>query len=310
VKVRRLRRVVTEPKALDDLVTEARAATGADHDLRSTEELVELMNRQDSSVPAAVDAARAQMTAAIDEIVACLARGGRLIYVGAGSSGRIAALDAAECESTFSTEPGQVVALVAGGLVASPAIQAAAEDDGGVGAAEVAALGAGEADAVVGISASGRTPYVLGALRAAADAGALTVALVSVPDSELARLADHEIPVVVGPELLAGSTRLKAGTAQKLVLNTISTVAMIRLGKTYGDLMVDVHATNEKLRERVRRIVRQATGASEDETDRALEEAQGSAKVAIVSLLAGIDAQAARGRLDAAGGSIRSAVSA
>src|SRR5437868_5275462 len=268
------------------------------------------MNRQDAGVPAAVDAARTQIAAAIDEIAARLARGGRLIYVGAGSSGRLAALDAAECESTFSTEPGQVVALVAGGLVASPAEQAAAEDDAEAGAAEVAALGAGEADAVVGISASGRTPYVLGALRAAADAGALTVALVSVPDSELARAADHEIAVAVGPEFLAGSTRLKAGTAQKLVLNTISTVAMIRLGKTYGDLMVDVQATNEKLRERVRRIVRQATGASEEEADRALEEAQGSAKVAIVSLLAGIDAEAARARLDAAGGSIRSAVSA
>jgi len=303
--------VVTEPKALDDLVTEARAAAGgADHDLRSTEELVELMNRQDAGVPAAVDAARTQIAAAIDEIAARLARGGRLLYVGAGSSGRIAALDAAECESTFSTEPGQVVALVAGGLVASPAEQAAAEDDAEAGAAELPALGAGEAYAVVGISASGRTPYVLGALRAAADAGALTVALVSVPDSELARIADHELAVVVGPEFLAGSTRLKAGTAQKLVLNTISTVAMIRLGKTYGDLMVDVQATNEKLRERVRRIVRQATGASEDEADRALEEAQGSAKVAIVSLLAGIDAAAARARLDVAGGSIRSAVSA
>ena len=303
--------MVTEPKALDDLVTEARAAAGGtDHDLRSTAELVELMNRQDAGVPAAVDAARVQIAAAIDEIVARLARGGRLIYVGAGSSGRIAALDAAECESTFSTEPGQVVALVAGGLVASPAVQAAAEDGAEVGAAEVAALGAGEADAVVGISASGRTPYVLGAIRAAADAGALTVALVSVPDSELARIADHEIAVAVGPEFLAGSTRLKAGTAQKLVLNTISTVAMIRRGKTYGDLMVDVQATNEKLRERVRRIVRQATGASEEEADRALEEAQGSAKVAIVSLLAGIDADAARARLDAAGGSIRSAVSA
>jgi N-acetylmuramic acid 6-phosphate etherase len=309
VKVRRLRRVVTEPKALDDLVTEARAPAGTDHDLRSTAELVELMNRQDAGVPAAVDAARTRITAAIDEIAARLARGGRLIYVGAGSSGRLAALDAAECESTFSTEPGQVVALVAGGLVASPAMQAAAEDGAEVGTAEIAALGAREADAVVGISASGRTPYVLGALRAAADAGAFTVALVSVPDSELARVADHEIAVVVGPEFLAGSTRLKAGTAQKLVLNTISTVAMIRLGKTYGDLMVDVHATNEKLRERVRRIVRQATGASEDEADRALEEAQGSAKVAIVSLLAGIDAGAARARLEAAGGSIRSAVS-
>ena len=297
--------MVTEPKALDNLVTEARATTGADHDLRSTEELVELMNRADADVPAAVGAARPQIAAAIEAIVARLGRGGRLIYAGAGSSGGIAALDAAECRSTFSTE---VVALVAGGIAASPAEQAAAEDDADAGADEMAALGVGEADAVVGISASGRTPYVLGALRAAADAGALTVALTSVPDSELGRIADHEIAVVVGPEFLAGSTRLKAGTAQKLVLNTISTVSMIRLGKTYGDLMVDVHATNEKLRERVRRIVRQATGASEDEADRALEEADGSAKVAIVSLLAGIDAHAARTRLDEAGGSIRGSV--
>ena len=297
--------MVTEPKALDDLVTEARASTGADHDLRSTAELVELMNRQDAGVPAAVDAARAQITAAIDEIVARLARGGRLIYVGAGTSGRIAALDAAECQSTFSTE---VVALVAGGLAASPAEQAAAEDDAEAGAGEVAALGLGETDAVVGISASGRTPYVLGGLRAAADAGALTVALVSVPDSELGRLADHELAVVVGPEFLAGSTRLKAGTAQKLVLNTISTVAMVRLGKTYDDLMVDVAPTNEKLRERVRRIVRQATAASEEDADRALADAAGDGKVAIVALLAGVDAESARDRLTAAGGVVRRAL--
>ena len=301
--------MVTEPKPLEELVTEARAATGADHDLRSTDELVRSMNQADADVPAAVGAARAQITAVIDAIVPRLEGGGRLIYVGAGSSGRIAALDAAECESTFSTEPGEVVALLAGGLVATPAEQAAGEDDAEAGAEEVAQLGVGEADTVVGVSASGRTPYVLGALRAAADAGALTAALVSVPDSELGRLADHEIAVVVGPEFLAGSTRLKAGTAQKLVLNTISTVSMIRLGKTFGDLMVDVHATNEKLRERVRRIVRQATGASEDEADRALEAAQGSAKVAIVSLLAGVDADAARARLAQARGHIRGAVS-
>src|SRR5919198_721696 len=225
------------------------------------------MNRADAEVPAAVGAAGAQIAAAIEAIVARLARGGRLVYVGAGSSGRIAALDAAECESTFSTEPGQVVALVAGGLLATPTEQATAEDDAEAGASEVATLGVGEADAVVGVSASGRTPYILGALRGAADAGALTAALVSVPDSELARLTDHEIAVVVGPEFLAGSTRLKAGTAQKLVLNTISTVSMIRLGKTFGDLMVDVSAGNEKLRERVRRTVRLATGASEAEVE-------------------------------------------
>ena len=301
-------RVVTEPRSLDELVTEARTAASADYDLRSTKELVELMNREDAAVPAVVASAQASITVAIEAIVPRLARGGRLIYAGAGSSGRIAALDAAECESTFSTEPGQVVALLAGGLLAAPTEQEAAEDDTDAGGREIRELGVREADAVVGVSASGRTPYVLGALRAAAETGALTVCVVSAPDSELAQLADHAIAVVVGPEFLAGSTRLKAGTAQKLVLNTISTVSMMRLGKTYGGLMVDVNATNEKLRERVRRTVRQATGASEEEADRALEEAQGSAKVAIVSLLAGIDVEAARARLHEAGGSIRSAV--
>jgi N-acetylmuramic acid 6-phosphate etherase len=301
--------VVPQPKSLDELVTEARAAEGADYDLRSTDELVELMNRQDATVAAVVGSEGPAIAAAIDAIVARLARGGRLIYVGAGSSGRLAALDAAECQSTFSAPPGQVVALLAGGLTASPAEQEAAEDDAEAGARGLEALAVADADAVVGISASGRTPYVVGALRAAADAGALTAAVVSAPDSELARLAEHEIAVVVGPEFLAGSTRLKAGTAQKLVLNTISTVAMIRLGKTYGDLMVDVHATNEKLRERVRRIVRQATGADEDEADRALAAAEGDGKVAIVSLLAELDVDAARARLAAAGGNIRRAVS-
>jgi N-acetylmuramic acid 6-phosphate etherase len=301
--------VVTEPNALQELITEARAARSADYDLRTTRELVELMNAEDATVAAAVGSAGAAIAAAIEAIVPRLAGGGRLIYAGAGSSGRIAALDAAECESTFSTEPGQVVALLAGGPLAPPAEQEAAEDDAQAGAREIRDLGVGEADAVVGVSASGRTPYVLGALREAAEAGALTVCVVSVPDSELAGIADHELAVVVGPEFVAGSTRLKAGTAQKLVLNTISTVSMIRLGKTYGDLMVDVNATNEKLRARVLRTVSQATGASEDEAERALAAADGNAKVAIVSLLAGIDVDTARSRLATAGGSIRLAVS-
>ena len=266
------------------------------------------MNREDAAVPIVVGGAAGEIAAAIDAVVERLARGGRLVYVGAGSSGRIAALDAAECESTFSTEPGQVVALLAGADLASPLEQEAAEDDAEAGERELAALHVGEADAVVGISASGRTPYVLGAIRAAAEAGALTACVVSVPRSKLAALVEHEIAVVVGPEFVAGSTRLKAGTAQKLVLNMISTVSMIRLGKTFGDLMVDVNATNEKLRERVRRTVRLATGAGDGEADDALAAAGGSAKVAIVSLLAEIDAAAARERLAEAGGSIRLAV--
>ena len=161
---------------------------------------------------------------------------------------------------------------------------------------------------MVGVSASGRTPFVVGALEAAAAAGALTVCVVSVPDSELARIAEHEVSVVVGPEIVAGSTRLKAGTAQKLVLNSISTLSMIRLGKTYGDLMVDVASTNEKLRARARRAVSLATGADDDAVDAALAEAGGDAKVAIVSLLGDADAETARAQLERAGGNIRRAL--
>lgn len=294
--------------SLDHLITEARSAAVPDYDLLPTSDLVELMNREEESVPAAVAAASLRIAAAIDAIVDRLARGGRLVYVGAGSSGRIAALDAAECEGTFSTEPGRVVALVAGEELSSAVAREAAEDDATAGSDAARALGIRAADAIVGVSASGRTPYVLAALRAAADAGALTVALVSAPGSPLAALAEHEISVVVGPEFLTGSTRLKAGTAQKLVLNMISTISMIRLGKTFGNLMVDVRAANEKLQARVRRIVRDATGAGADEADAALAAAGGDAKVAIVSLLAGVDADAARTRLGDAQGNVRRAL--
>jgi N-acetylmuramic acid 6-phosphate etherase len=288
------------PENLDGLVTEAGGAADVDYELRSTEELVELMSAADAVVPAAVQASGGAIARAIDTIVERMAAGGRLVYVGAGTSGGLAALDAEECTATFSAPPGQVLALTAE--------SEAAEDDRDGGAATVGAGRISAADAVVGISASGRTPYVLGAIRAAADEGALTIALVCVPESELAQLADHVITVVVGPEFIAGSTRLKAGTAQKLVLNAISTIAMIRLGKTFGNLMVDVAATNEKLRARAHRIVRTATGAAPGEVDEALEAAGGEVKVAIVSLLAEVDADTARARLRVAKGNVRSAV--
>jgi N-acetylmuramic acid 6-phosphate etherase len=293
--------------ALDELTTEARTKR-PDYDLSSTAELVELMNREDATVPGAVARVSAELAAAIDAVVERLRGGGRLVYVGAGSSGHIAALDAGECEATFSTEPGQVVALVAGAELASAAEREAAEDDGAAGRRAVEELHVSERDAVVGVSASGRTPFTVEALEAAKAAGALTIAVASVLDSELARAADHELAVVVGPEFVAGSTRLKAGTAQKLVLNTLSTVAMIRLGKTYGDLMVDVRTSNEKLAARARRIVRDAAGVSDEEAGAALAEAGGSAKVAIVALVGGIDAATARERLESAGGVIRSAL--
>jgi N-acetylmuramic acid 6-phosphate etherase len=292
----------------DELVTEARAQEGADLDLRSTRELVELMNREDSSVPHAVAGVASDIVAVVDELVDRLGRGGRLVLVGAGSSGRLAQAEAAECEATFSTSPGQVVAVVAGADAHSSIEREAAEDDEDTGRRALASLALTRADAVVLVSAGGRSPFVLGAAWSAAAAGAFTACVVSVPASELEPLCDAAICAVVGPELLAGSTRLKAGTAQKLILNTLSTVTMIRLGKTYAGLMVEVVPANEKLRARVRRIVAEATGASDEDAARALVEAGGEAKVAIVSLLADVDAEAARARLTAADGNVRLAL--
>jgi N-acetylmuramic acid 6-phosphate etherase len=297
-----------DPGHLDDLVTEGRPSPPKDYESLSTPELVELMNREDAAVPAAVGAIARELADFVDAVVTKLRGGGRLIYVGAGSSGALATVDADECESTFSTPPGQVVALVAGAGFGTGPERDGAEDDARAGSDAIRSIEVSARDAVIGISASGRTPYVIGALETAAAAAALTACVVSVPNSELARICEHELAVVVGPEFVAGSTRLKAGTAQKLVLNTISTLSMIRLGKTYGDLMVDVAATNEKLRARARRAVQLATGASDDEVDGALAAARGSAKVAIVSLLAGIDADSARERLKRAAGNVREAL--
>jgi N-acetylmuramic acid 6-phosphate etherase len=295
-------------RTLDELVTEARSPEASDLDLRSTRELVALMNHEDATVPAVVAAAGDQIAVVVDAVVERLAGGGRLIYVGAGSSGRLAAVDAAECETTFAAERGQIVALVAGAHFDSPLEQETAEDDAEAGQDDVQRLGVSSADAVVGISASGRTPYVLGAIEAARDAGALTVGIVSAPDAELAGIVRYVIEVVVGPEVVAGSTRLKAGTAQKLILNTISTVTMIRLGRTFGNLMVDVRATNEKLRARAQRIVQLATGATPADVERALSASDGNAKVAIVSLLTGLDPESARSQLADANDNVRLAL--
>ena len=279
-------------------LTEQREARHADLDLRSTLELVELMNDEDLGVAPAVREVAAELATAIDAVVERLEGGGRLVYAGAGTSGRLAAVDADECGPTFGLEQGRVVAHVAE--------DEAAEDEELAGAAALAA--ATPADAVVVLSASGTTPYTLGAARAAADAGALVVAVVGVPGSPLADLADHAIVAVTGPEVIAGSTRLKAGTAQKLVLNTISTVSMIRLGRTYGNLMVDVVAANAKLRRRARRTVELATGCGDDEVDAALAAAGGDTKVAIVSLLTGRPVEEARHLLEGAAGHVRRAV--
>jgi N-acetylmuramic acid 6-phosphate etherase len=281
-------------------VTEAHRPELSDLDTRSTSELVALINETDAGVAGAVAAAGDELARAIDAIVARLEGGGRLVYVGAGTSGRLAELDAAECGPTFSAPDGQVVAVTIQGD--------AAEEEADAGVRAVAEANVTAADAVVGVSASGATPFTVAGTNEAQRRGALTIAVVCAEESPLARSADHAVVAIVGPELVAGSTRLKAGTAQKLILNTISTVTMIRLGKTYGNLMVDVRAGSEKLRARARRAVELATGAEAEEAEAALAAADGAAKVAIVSLLLGIDAQEARKRLGEASGGVRKAV--
>ena len=295
---------------LTTLVTEGWREEWRDIDTRPTLDLVRLMNAEDARVPAAVEAAAPALAAAIDGIVERLAAGGRLVYVGAGTAGRIGVLDASECGPTFNTAPGQVVGVIAGGTGAVSEASESAEDDAAAGAADLAQLAVGAGDAVVAVSASGRTPYALGALGHARATGALTVAVACNPGSPLAAAADHAIEVVVGPEVVSGSTRLKAGTAQKLVLNTISTVSMVRLGKTFGNLMVDVRASNEKLRARAQRIVELATGCTPTEAAEAISVADGEVRTAIVVLLTGVDVTAARAALARAGGRVRAAVEA
>jgi N-acetylmuramic acid 6-phosphate etherase len=279
--------------------TEAARADLADLDLRSTRDLVRLLNEEDANVPPAVGDAGDELAAAIDAIVERMRRGGRLVYVGAGTSGALAALDASELPTTFGSPPGEVVAVSAG--------REGDEDDRAAATNALLELPLRPEDCVVAVSASGSTPFVLAALEAARDAGALRVAIASVRGTKAAALADHEVAVAVGPEIIAGSTRLKGGTSQKLVLNTISTVTMIRLGRTYGGLMVAVAPGNAKLRERARRNVAVASGASQEQVDEALAAAAGDAKVALVALLAGVDTDSARARLEASEGSVRKA---
>jgi len=289
------------------LATEATDPRFAQIDRMSTADLAATMNDADQRVPAAVRAALPQVVAAIDGIAGRMARGGRLIYIGAGTAGRLGVLDASECPPTFSTPPELVVAIIAGGPAAVVTPAEGAEDDAAAGAAAIDDAGVGPLDSVVGIASSGRTPYVVAALTRARELGAFTVGLTANVGSAVAKAAEQPIEVVVGPEVLSGSTRLKAGTAQKLVLNMISTITMVRLGKTYGNLMVDVRPTNHKLRERAVRIVRQTTGADASAARAALVAAGWDVKAAAVTLRLGVDVPTARARLEAAGGRLRDA---
>ncbi|MER6073745.1 N-acetylmuramic acid 6-phosphate etherase [Streptomyces sp. NPDC001817] len=295
-------------RQLASLTTEAFRPDLAGIDRLPTLDIARLMNGEDAAVPTAVAAQLPRIAAAIDAVAERMARGGRLVYAGAGTAGRLGVLDASECPPTFNTDPAQVVGLIAGGPQAMVTSVEGAEDSGELARRDLDALGLTADDTVVGISASGRTPYAIGAVEHARAVGALTVGLACNEHSALAAAAEHGIEVVVGPELITGSTRLKAGTAQKLVLNMLSTITMIRLGKTYGNLMVDVRASNDKLRARSRRIVSLATGASDEEIEKALTESGGEVKNAILALLAGVDGPTATRLLEESGGHLRAAL--
>ena len=293
---------------LDRLATEAVRDETSELDLLDTGAQLEALNAANAEALAAVQSAAPQIAAAVDAIVARLREGGRLVYVGAGTAGRMGVLDASEIPPTFGTDPALVVGLIAGGDRALRHSVEDAEDDPEQGAADLEAIGVDANDAVVGISASGRTPYVVGALAHARRVGALAVGFACNADSELARVADLAIETVVGPEVVTGSTRLKGGTAQKLVLNAISTLAMVKLGKVHGNLMVDVRATNAKLRARAERIVRLATGVEADAAASALAACDGSVKAAILVTLTGVAPEVAIARLEREDGVLRAAL--
>jgi N-acetylmuramic acid 6-phosphate etherase len=294
----------------DHLLTESRNPRSEAIDALSPSEIVRLMNSEDARVVEAVAAESDAIAKAIEWAADRFRRGGRLIYVGAGTSGRLGVLDAAECPPTFSTPPEMVVGLIAGGPTALTRAVEGAEDDHDRGAADIDALGVGPDDLVVGIATSGRTPYVLGAVRAARRRGAATVGIACNRPSLLGDEVDIDIAPLVGPEVIAGSTRLKAGTATKMILNMISTGAMVRIGKTLGNRMVDLAPTNEKLRIRSRRMLRELAGIDDAQAREILARCEGRLKPALVVAMAGVDPDAARSLLDAHGGQVRAAVEA
>ncbi|KMK81161.1 N-acetylmuramic acid 6-phosphate etherase [Pectobacterium brasiliense] len=293
---------------LGKLVSETRNPATMALDQLSTLEMMHAFNQEDRKVPEAIAQVLPAIAEAVDLATASLQEGGRLIYLGAGTSGRLGVLDASECPPTFGVPHGLVIGLIAGGPGALLKAVEGAEDDPELGEADLKALDVTAADMVVGLAASGRTPYVIGALRYARDVGCRTAAISCNPHSPIAQEAQVAISPVVGPEALTGSTRLKSGTAQKLVLNMISTGAMVKLGKVYQNLMVDVKATNVKLLDRACRIVVEATGAEREKAQQALVQADNEVKPAILMLLANIDVEAARERLKQHNGYLREAL--
>lgn len=277
-------------------------------DTLPTSAIVELINSEDARVATAVQAALPQVSQAVDVIARALSAGGRLFYIGAGTSGRLGVLDAVECVPTFSAPPDLVQGIIAGGDTALTQAVEGAEDDPAQARRDLQARGVTAADVLCGIAASGRTPYVVGALTYARELGAATIAISCNPQSPIGALAAVSISVDLGPEIISGSTRMKAGSAQKMILNMLSTAAMIRLGKVYGNLMVDVKVTNQKLAERARRLVRRLAGLDEDQAERLLVLANNEVKTAVVMHMMQVDAEAARELLAGAGGRLRAVI--
>lgn len=295
--------------SLDQLITEQANPKTTDLDALTLEEALLRLNDEDRKVPLAVRAEIPNIARGVELIERALRRGGRLIYVGAGTSGRLGCLDASEIPPTYGVDPGRVVAVIAGGEAALRHSIEGAEDSREDGALAIARLDVHARDVVCGIAASGRTPYVLGALAEARRRGAATLGVSTNRPCDMEPLVDVLIAPIVGPEPISGSTRMKSGTAQKLVLNMLSTMAMVRIGKTYGNLMVDLRPTSEKLVRRAKRLIRLVAGVDAATAERLYEESGGETKVAIVMGRLGVDASAARKRLEAAGGILRLALS-
>jgi N-acetylmuramic acid 6-phosphate etherase len=293
---------------LEHLTTEARNPASEDLDGLTSAQIVRLINSEDAKVAAAVAEEADAIACAIDAIAERLARGGRLIYIGAGTSGRLGVLDAVECPPTFNTQPTQVIGLIAGGHSALTTAVEGAEDRPELAVDDLKKIGLTDGDVVVGIATSGRTPYVLGSLEYAQRVAAYRIGLSCNRDPQIATRCDLSITPIVGPEVVSGSTRMKAGTATKMVLNMLSTGAMIRLGKTYGNLMVDMRASNSKLADRARRIVRAVTNLSDHDSEKLLRECGGEVKTAIVRHYTGFASADARQLLASSHGHLRKAL--
>lgn len=293
---------------LEKLLTEQRNPASETIDSLSTEDMLRVINQEDRKIAAAVEKEVSKIALAVDAVVARLQEGGRLFYIGAGTSGRLGVLDASECPPTFNVDPELIQGIIAGGMDALWRATEASEDDPAAGAADLTKNGFTGKDVLVGIAASGRTPYVIGAIQMARELGAVTIGISCTPDSDLSRDVAIPITPLVGPEVIAGSTRMKAGTATKLVLNMLSTGAMIRMGYVYGNLMVNVQPKNEKLVARARRIVAQAAGLAEDRAAQLLTDAGGAVKTAILMGKLGLDRSAAEARLAATRGRLTEAL--